>query len=206
MKIFSDKKKIIKIGMATLIIFLVLTIFLLTFFQPYPLKYQDEIIFIGSRYSVSPVLIASVINAESSFDKDAKSTSGAIGLMQVLPTTAEWLCGIMNKAYYKDILYNPYSNIEIGTYYLKYLIHIFGDTLTALASYNAGEGNVRLWLLNSKYSEDGEKLTTTPFKQTNAYIERVISGLEVYEKKFVLTKQASQFIWLLNQPYDRLAK
>lgn len=186
MKLFFNKKNVIKIGMATLIIFLVIAIFLLTFFQPFPLKYQDEIVFVCNRYSVSPSLVASVINAESGFDKDAKSSGGAIGLMQVLPTTAEWLCGLMNKSYYKDMLYNPYNNIEIGTYYLRYLLNIFDDTVTALASYNAGEGNVRLWLLNNNYSTDGEKLSTTPFSQTNAYLDKVLSGLEIYEKKLML--------------------
>ena len=151
--------------------------------KPYPLYYKDEIVFASEKYGVSSALIASVIFAESSFRADAKSSQGAMGLMQILPSTAEWLCAKKGESFSLELLTNPLYNIELGTYYLSYLFDRFGDKNTVLASYNAGEGNVMLWLLNENYSKDGEKITNTPFKETNGYIKKVGKAEKYYLKK-----------------------
>lgn len=182
MSFFYNKSKLILFLIISLFVISISIIFFVILFNPYPLKYADEINEIGLKYEIASPIIASIINAESSFNKNAKSDKGAIGLMQILPSTAEWVCSQINKDYSQNILYDPYKNIEIGTYYFKYLLKKFGDLNTALASYNAGEGNVNIWLLNSKYSKDGEKISSTPFKQTNSYIEKVIKGIDIYSK------------------------
>ena len=152
----------------------------------YPLKYKNYIMIHAETYNLQPELVASVINVESSFDKDAVSSSGAIGLMQVLPSTAEEVADKLNYSSFQvEDLLTEYKNIEIGCYYLRYLLDYFDENLyNALASYNAGLNNVNTWLGSSKYSEDGEHLTSTPYKETNEYIEKIYKNMEKYKAKF----------------------
>ena len=139
----------------------------------FPIKYRNEIIAAAKTYSVDAALIASVINAESSFKKDKVSPKKAVGLMQLLPSTAASLTS-------EEVdLFNPKTNIMLGTKYLAYLINKFKDVETALFAYNAGEGNVTRWL-----TEKGEtKLRSCPFKETNAYVEKIKKSLEIYRKR-----------------------
>ena len=125
----------------------------------------------AKTYAVDPVLVASVINAESGFDKTKVSPKQAVGLMQLLPSTAAAM------APGEEIdLFDPTTNITLGVKYLAYLIGKFGDIDTALFAYNAGEGNVARWL-----SEQGKtKLTTCPFKATNAYVDKIKKSLKYY--------------------------
>ena len=179
-----NKSKIITAVFVATFLLIVGVVVLLYVFKPYPLYYTEEISYASEKYGVSSSLIASVIFTESSFNPEAKSNRGAVGLMQILPSTAEWLCGKKGETFSSELLTNPLYNIELGTYYLSYLFQKFGDLDTVLASYNAGEGNVKLWLLNDSYSLDGEKLTTTPFKETNQYIQKVHTAKKFYAKKF----------------------
>ncbi len=136
----------------------------------FPLKYKEEILIAGQTYSVDPVLIASVINAESSFDYKKVSAKNAVGLMQLLPSTAESLTE-------EDVdLFNPKTNITLGVKYLAYLIDKFNDIDTALFAYNAGEGNVSRWLTEQKT----DKLKSCPFKETNAYVSKIKKSLKFY--------------------------
>ena len=135
-------------------------------------------------YKVDEVLIASVINAESGYKPNAISNKGAVGLMQIMPSTAEWVGEKLDIAINEEILKNPKTNIFIGTYYLKYLLDKFGDMKTALIAYNAGEGNVISWLNDNKYSamiNNRTVLTSCPFKTTNRYVEKVLNGLNFYK-------------------------
>lgn len=98
----------------------------------------------SKRQKVSPITVASLINAESTFNHKARSKTGALGLMQLLPTTAEF---ISKKSGHKwkgaDALHNPNYNIRLGIAYLKYLQKFFkGDMSLALSAYNWGPGNV----------------------------------------------------------------
>ena len=78
---------------------------------------------------------------------------------------------------------NPDYNIKLGTYYLAYLSNKFNDTTVVLCSYNAGEGVVKSWLNDTKYSKDGKTLDYIPYKQTQNYVQNVIQGLDIYAKK-----------------------
>ena len=86
----------------------------------YPLKYKREIIKYSNIYEVNPEIIAGIINTESSFNKNAKSSKGAIGLMQLLPSTAIWLCEKLNIEYKYEYLNEPNFNIKLVTYYFIY--------------------------------------------------------------------------------------
>jgi len=172
----------------------------------YPINYKKEILTASEEFSVDPILVASVINAESRFKIDAVSEKGAVGLMQLKPSTAEWVVKQISQqeatntmmtsadeSSLKDILYDtethsgelldPGINIRIGTFYLSYLLKKFDTTDLALCAYNAGEGTVKTWLANEEYSKDGKSLDKIPYKETQNYIEKIHRNLKVYSKK-----------------------
>ncbi len=94
---------------------------------------------VSKKYGVSSDMIFAVIQAESSFDPLAVSNKGAVGLMQILPSTARGLAHELNIRWTDDsILRDPLTNIEMGTYYLGTLISRFNDVEVALAAYNHG--------------------------------------------------------------------
>lgn len=118
-------------------------------------QYDNIISEMATKYSVPFNLIKSVINAESTFNPNATSKTGAMGLMQLMPDTAKWL-GVLNA-------YDPKQNIEGGTKYLGYLLNRFnGDMKLAVAGYNAGAGNVE------KYKG------IPPFTETLNYVKKIL--------------------------------
>lgn len=139
----------------------------------YPLKYEQEILTASAKYDVSPALIASIINEESSFNKNKISKKGAVGLMQVLPATATYVTEQNLN------LFNAAENVDVGVRYLSYLIKKFKDVDTALFAYNAGEGNVSRWLNEASV----DKLTSCPFPETNAYVAKVKKGVNFYKNR-----------------------
>jgi len=142
-------------------------------FFAFPLKYKSDIQNAAAAHEVDAALIASVIRAESGFRASAVSHKGAVGLMQIMPATAEYIATRLAMTEYD--LSNPEHNIRMGTYYLKYLHDKFGDVRTALMAYNAGEGNVTKWL------DGADKLAKSPFPETNKYVEKVLNGITYYK-------------------------
>ena len=149
----------------------------------HPIKYEDEIIFYANEYTLSPKIIASVINVESGFDKNAKSNKDAIGLMQIKLNTANYLNQINNEEFIteKD-LFTPTINIKYGCMYLQYLFNKFKDTNTVFAAYNAGETRVKTWLNNKDYSSDKITLNYIPYKETRNYVKKVNNNIKYYKK------------------------
>lgn len=152
-------------------------------FVLYPLKYKNEIKTYSNEYNIETSLVASVICNESSFDENSKSKKGAIGLMQLMPSTAKWLCEKLGEEYDEQKLYTPEFNIKLGTYYLQYLKNKFEDTDTAIAAYNAGEGIVAAWLKNQEYSKDGKTLKSIPYQETSNYLTKVKRTVRFYKDR-----------------------
>ena len=150
----------------------------------FPLKYKQEIETAAYVNHIAPELIASLINEESSFDNLSESRAGAIGLMQLMPTTAQWLAEKMQIDFSISKLYEPQYNINMGVYYMRYLLDKFGDEYTALCAYNAGEGQVKTWLQSSNFSDNEKELKITPYKETNAYVEKVLKNKTKYATRF----------------------
>lgn len=155
-----------------------LLLYELFFVKYYPLRYKEEILLYSDTYSVPADLVCAVIYAESGYDPNAVSPAGAVGLMQLLPGTAEEIAGKLSIDNYD--LCDPETSINFGTYYLAYLYKLLGDWNTVAAAYNAGIGNVKLWLADTEYSADGITLIKIPFRETAAYVKRVASGREIY--------------------------
>lgn len=150
----------------------------------YPVKYQEEVLSSAREFAVSPALVASVANVESGYNANAKSNKGAVGIMQLLPSTAEWLAGNLGELYDEEELFQPEVNIRLGTYYLSYLLNHFEDEEAAICAYNAGQSKVRSWLANEEYSTDGVSLNKIPFAETENYLIKVNKNLRHYEKRY----------------------
>lgn len=121
------------------------------------IPYGEEIRRAAERHGVDGLLIAAIVEAESSFDPCAVSHRGAVGLMQVMPANAG--------PFGLDSLTEPERNIDLGTRYLRHLLEIYdGDLALALAAYNAGPGNVRRF--------GG----LPPFRETRRYVEKVLTS------------------------------
>ena len=132
----------------------------------------------AQEFDVPVATVLAVIRTESGFREDAVSAAGAMGLMQLLPETFLWISEEkLCEGYDIRRITEPNVNIRYGTYYLSYLYRRFGDWSVALAAYNAGEGNVELWL------EDGLPLRI-PFPETRVYVSRVLRRTEYYAKKY----------------------
>lgn len=149
----------------------------------YPIKYRKEIISASEEFGISPAIIASVINVESSYKKDRVSAKGAIGLMQIMPATSKWIADKLNQPVCDDDLFDVNTNIRFGSFYLSYLIDYFDDFGVAVCAYNAGMGNVNNWLKNQDYTKNG-KLIKIPFKETENYYNKVLKNLRYYKKKY----------------------
>jgi soluble lytic murein transglycosylase len=132
---------------------------------------------------LDPALIAAVIYAESKFEPRT-SSAGALGLMQLLPATADYIAGLSGGVRFTTAdLATPAINVAYGSYYLRYLLnHYGGREVPAVAAYNAGLGNVDEWLAHAP----GGRLSVSeiPFPETQAYVERVLQAQREYRATY----------------------
>lgn len=152
----------------------------------YPLKYEEEIAVYSEKYDLDPYLVAAVIRVESRFLPHVVSHKGAVGLMQIMPATADWAAEAMGlKDFHVDDLKNADTNIRIGTWYLAMLLKEFdGDTTLALAAYNGGMGNVAKWLKSGKLK--GSNAEEIPFEETRDFVSRVHKAYKWYKRLYNL--------------------
>lgn len=147
-------------------------------------KYADE-------YDVPKELVFAVIKVESGFDPEAESSVGALGLMQMMPKTFEWLTGEehLDENLSFEKLTDPEISIRYGTYYLRYLYLKFENWDTVLAAYNGGEGNVAKWLADPECSDGNGNLTYIPFEETRNYVKKVNDAMAKYENDPLIRKE-----------------
>ena len=150
-----------------------------------PNEYSEFVEKYSQKYDVPEHVIWSVIKAESSFESAARSSAGAVGLMQMTePTFSELTEGHLKENLQFSALYDPETSIRYGTYYLSYLYRMYGDWLLVFAAYNAGPGNVSEWLSDSAYSSDGKALDSIPYKETRNYVSRVDRNIRAYDRLY----------------------
>ena len=147
-----------------------------------PIKYQKHINHYSQKFSINSDLLAALIYVESRFENRSESSQGAVGLMQLMPSTAIWVAKKLDKKDFElDDLYDPETNIEFGSWYFSHLRKKFnGDLIKTLAAYNAGEGNVNNWLKNDW---NGEMNVDLPYDETDSFVKRVISTRDHYQKR-----------------------
>jgi soluble lytic murein transglycosylase len=126
---------------------------------------------------LDPALIAGVIYAETKFDP-RPSAAGAQGLMQILPSTAEYLAHLSGGVSFQTgDLATPAINIAYGSYYLRYLMnHYNGDEMLAVAAYNAGMTNVDEWVARARAQDKQLTVGAIPFPETREYVRRVLGA------------------------------
>jgi soluble lytic murein transglycosylase len=148
----------------------------------YPLKYADEIAAAAETYDVDPYLIAAVARTESSFDPEAESGVGAVGLMQFLPSTAEWVTTLDGwKGAKKPVLTDPADSLELGACYLAYLLNRFDSRIAAIAAYNAGPNKVASWIKEAG-GEDNFGADDIAYTETKNFVQRVDRWQALFEK------------------------
>jgi soluble lytic murein transglycosylase len=142
----------------------------------YPLRYASIVRGHAHNYDLNPALLAAVIEEESKFRADAKSSAGAIGLMQLQPATAQGIAvRTGGSKFVLSDLYDPEINIRYGAWYLHHLLLKYGDERLALAAYNAGQENVDRW------RAEGEDVQ---FPETRAYIDKVERLKGIYRRAY----------------------
>ncbi len=137
----------------------------------YPRKYEEAIIKYSQQNNLDPYLVMGLIHQESSFNPVARSPVGAVGLMQLMPPTAKELARRLGSS---SNVEDPEVNIRLGTYYFRRLVDMFrGVVQLAVASYNAGMGNVMRWRHAAPRKPMDEFIESMPFAETRNYVKRV---------------------------------
>jgi soluble lytic murein transglycosylase len=143
----------------------------------YPLEYEQLIQASARRRDLDPALVAAVIYAESRFDPNVRSSAGAVGLMQILPETAQFIARETDgEDFVLADLRDPEINVRYGTWLLDYLRDYYdGDISNALAAYHAGPGAVDEW------RRRGQGIA---FPETEAYVREVARVRRIYERAY----------------------
>ena len=142
----------------------------------YPLRYEAIVRGHADNYDLDPSLLAAVIYTESRFNANARSSAGAIGLMQLLPATARGIAvRTGGNAFVVDDLYVPELNVRYGAWYLRHLLDRYGDERTALAAYHAGQGNVDRWRALG---------VGIQFPETRSYVSKVERVKRIYADSY----------------------
>jgi soluble lytic murein transglycosylase len=130
----------------------------------------------AQQQRLDPALLAAVIETESKFNADARSSAGAIGLMQLTPDTARGIAQYTHGSKFQvSDLDDPDINVRYGTWYLRHLLDKYRDERLALAAYNAGQANVDRW----RAQHEGIQ-----FADTRAYVDKVESLKKLYRRVY----------------------
>lgn len=152
----------------------------------YQQQYGEQVQKYAKEFGVEEPLVYAVIRTESGFRPDVESSAGAVGLMQLMPSTFEWLQESLDGEVTQSAsaLKDPDTNIRYGTYLLSVLLEKYGDRQTAIAAYNAGTTTVDGWLQDPNISPDGKTLSQIPYEETAHYVDRVDKSYELYKKLY----------------------
>lgn len=151
----------------------------------HPRDYTDYVEHYAEVYDVPPHLVYAVIKCESGFDSGAVSKAGAIGLMQLMPDTFDWLTmDVLKEHLDGGMIYDPETNIRYGACYLARLFRQYGSWKLALAAYNAGPGRVNEWLDDPELSDGEGGLAEIPWKETRRYVSKVIKAQNTYDRLY----------------------
>lgn len=148
-----------------------------------PILYGDLIAAACKERGVDPLLFCSLVRQESLFEAGAVSGAGARGLAQIMPATGKWIARRLREpGYGTDDLTRPATNIRFGAYYLSLeMERMGGDTLRALAAYNAGEGNASRWWDFGGGRDTDVFVEDIGFAETTDYVRRVYLYYQLYK-------------------------
>ncbi|MBD1996185.1 transglycosylase SLT domain-containing protein [Leptolyngbya sp. FACHB-541] len=141
----------------------------------YPFPFLEPINSWSQQRQLNPMLVTALIRQESRFEPKIESVAGAVGLMQVMPDTADWVASQIGLQDYT--MSDPNDNISLGTWYLDYTHREYdNNSLFAVASYNAGPGSVADWIDRFGFSDPDVFVEQIPFPETKGYVESVFEN------------------------------
>lgn len=153
--------------------------FSLRFLAPH----RDALRELSRQQELDEAWVYGLIRQESRFVSDARSSAGAMGLMQLMPGTAKWVAKKLGMKKYQKTLVEVDTNLTLGTYYLKHVLTLSDSQLLASAAYNAGPGRARQWR-DEKPLEGAIYAETIPFTETRDYVKKVLSNSMYYARTF----------------------
>lgn len=155
--------------------------------RAYPLKYETLIDGACGQKGLDRALVYAVVRTESGFNPEAVSPVGARGLMQLMPDAFDWVRMRQGKKpESQEMLFDPATNVDCGTEMLRMFLDEFGSPENALCAYHAGRGRVLEWLENPEYAPDGKNVVNIPYRDTSAYVAKVLKTMETYRKLYDL--------------------
>ncbi len=154
--------------------------------------YERLITWHAEKNHLEPSLVAAVIYTESRFETKAVSGRGAVGLMQLMPDTAQWVAEQQHAAV--GNLHDPGDNIRLGAWYLRYLLDEFHSPVLALAAYNAGRGHVEEWIRQYGWQKREPAIDEIPFGETREFVRSVLHHEALYREQWKERKYGSSFI------------
>ena len=152
----------------------------------YPTPYRDLFRTAADNVSVDEAWVYGISRQESRFMHFARSGVGAAGLMQLMPATAQWVAKRMGlNGYNNTMIRNLNTNIEFGTYYMRYTLDLMGgQTVMATAGYNAGPSRAKQWMATEPL-EASIYIETIPFAETRTYVQKVMANTQIYAPRLV---------------------
>ena len=151
----------------------------------YPLDYRAQVEVIAEEYEIDPWLVFAIIRVESAFDARAESHAGACGLMQLMPSTAQWITKTAGFEIGEGDIWLPKTNIRLGCWYIDWLRDYYGgDMVAAVAAYNAGMSNVDAWLAEDLWDGTLSAIGHIPFAETQRYVRHVYESYDMYRKLY----------------------
>ena len=148
----------------------------------YPKKYSEYVEKYSKEYDVDENLIYAMIKAESNFKNEAQSHKSAKGLMQLMDSTAKDVAKSLKIDSENIDLFDPETNIMLGTKYISTLIKKYENIEIAVVAYNAGIGNVDMWIEQEKINADGSNIENVPDKESNNYVRKILNFYKTYKK------------------------
>ncbi|MCI6715994.1 MAG: lytic transglycosylase domain-containing protein [Mollicutes bacterium] len=150
--------------------------------QVYKTSYSNYVEQYSEENGVDPLMVYAIIKAESNFNEGATSRKGALGLMQLMDNTAKEVAENSTVDYVSgETLYNPEKNIMLGIKYYSTLKTELKNDGLALAAYNAGIGNVKIWIETGILKNDGSNIENIPYKETNMYVRKILKDYKIYK-------------------------
>jgi soluble lytic murein transglycosylase len=157
----------------------------LPWMDAYPQAYWDVVLANARQGGIDPFYALSIMREESHFRPAVESASGALGLMQLMPPTAQQMAKAQRLPYDVEALTTPEGNIPLGVAYLARMIRRFdGDLIYATAAYNAGPGNVKRWLRTMGDLRRDVFVESLPFEETQRYVKRVYGTYLIYQELY----------------------
>lgn len=148
----------------------------------YPQPYAEEVQAAAQEFDLDPLLIYAMMHAESRYDRYAVSRSYAQGLMQIIPSTRDWIAEQLGLTLGPTDIFDPAINIRLGAYYLRFVLDFFGHDIDyALSAYNGGPGNVGTWREDPLVGDKADFIRWMGLAEPREYLEAVLLNYRIYQ-------------------------